>query len=156
MCHSTQPPIWSRQPQRNDTQKLAVTCGNPRRPRVKLSPSDDSRGAGQKLNGTPPTCGARRIAEGPLSRANEHHEHEVRPDGAASQEAPWQDERHPTPTTLSLHKETPRTTNASCVKCSKSAKATHREQDHDKPCRFKQKFSWKALPTFAPNSSDMP
>ena len=33
------------------------------------------------------------------------------------------------------------------------AQKQNREQDHDKPCRFKQKFSRKALPTFAPNSS---
>ena len=97
----------------------------------------------------PPTFGACRIAVFLISRANEHHEHEGRPNSAASQEAPRSDERTPAPTTLSLHKETPRTTNAPHVECSKSATATHRDQDHVTPCRFEKKFA-RTLPNLRP------
>ena len=104
----------------------------------------------------PPTFGACRIAVFSISRATAHHEHEVRPDGAASQEAPRSDERNPAPTTQSLHKETPRTTNASYLKFSKSATATHRDQDHVYPCRFEKKFA-RTLPKLRPYLfSDVP
>ena len=89
----------------------------------------------------PPTFGACRIAVFLISRANEHHEHEGRPNCAASQEAPRSDERTPASTTQFLRKGTHWTTSASYLKCSKSAKATHGDQDHVTPCRFEKKFA---------------